>query len=122
MKTNQFLRLLIIFFATSLFSQNIDTNLKTEIQKLLQLGAIVIDVRTPEEYQVAHYKGSLNIPYDVIETKINELSKYKDKPIILYCRSGRRSGIAKSILERHGFKKVINGVNLSNFPESNVVR
>lgn len=96
--------------------------LRREIQLSLQKGAIVIDVRTAEEYRISHYKNALHIPYDTIERRIHELSAYKNKTIIVYCRSGRRSGIAKQILEKHGFKHVINGINLSYFPQEGVTR
>ncbi|MFN3603699.1 MAG: rhodanese-like domain-containing protein [Leptonema sp. (in: bacteria)] len=95
----------------------ISQTLHQEIEEYIKQGAIVIDVRTPEEYQTGHLKNSFNIPYDQIEQHLKELEKYKDKTIILYCRSGRRSGIAKNILEMNGFRNVVNGINLSYFPK-----
>jgi phage shock protein E len=97
---------------------NNEKGISQEVENLLNQGAIVIDVRTKEEYDIKHYKNALNIPYDVIENHLKELEQYKEKPIILYCRSGRRSGIAKQILEKYGFKRVINAVNLDSFPKN----
>ncbi len=99
-----------------------EMDLKSQIQKLIKQGAIVIDVRTPEEFQLAHYKNAINIPHDQIEKHLHELEKYKDKTIIVYCRSGRRSGIAKQILELNGFKNIVNGINLNSFPEDSIVK
>jgi rhodanese-related sulfurtransferase len=97
-------------------------SLNQEVQTLLSKNAIVIDVRTKEEFQMAHYKDALNIPYDEIEKHIKKLEAYKDKPIILYCRSGRRASIAKQTLEKYGFKNVLNAINLNYFPADKIVR
>jgi phage shock protein E len=97
-------------------------SLNQEVQTLLSKSAIVIDVRTKEEFQMAHYKDALNIPYDEIEKHIKKLEAYKDKPIILYCRSGRRASIAKQTLEKYGFKNVLNAINLDYFPADKIVR
>lgn len=102
--------------------QFVEKSLNEQIQELLNQNAIVIDVRTPEEYKTAHFKNALNIPYDQIEQHLKELEKYKDKTIIVYCRSGRRSGIAKNILEMNGFKNVVNGINLTFFPNDQIVK
>jgi phage shock protein E len=97
-------------------------SLNQEVQTLLSKNAIVIDVRTKEEFQMAHYKDALNIPYDEIEKHIKKLEAYKDKPIILYCRSGRRASIAKQTLEKYGLKNVLNAINLDYFPADKIVR
>lgn len=68
----------------------------------------IIDVRTEKEYKEGHLKNAINIPHTEIREKINEYVKDKEEKIILYCRSGRRSGIAKKILEEMGYKNIIN--------------
>lgn len=98
------------------------SSLKQQIEDLLKQNAVVIDVRTPEEFEMGHFKNALNIPYDQIEQHIKELEKFKDKTIIVYCRSGRRSGIAKKILEMNGFKNIVNGINLNYFPQDQIVK
>ena len=64
-------------------------------------GALVVDVRTPGEYNSGHIKGSVNIPLDRLQMQIPELKK-KQKTIITCCRSGNRSGMAKSMLAAAG--------------------
>ena len=71
--------------------------------ELVKNGAIIIDVRTNGEFQGGHIKGSINIPLDSINNKIEELKK-KNKIVITCCRSGNRSEMAKSILERNGIE------------------
>lgn len=68
----------------------------------------VIDVRTEQEYKEGHLKNAINIPHVEIKNKIKEHVKDKDQKIILYCRSGRRSGIAENILKEMGYKNAIN--------------
>lgn len=71
-------------------------------------SGVWIDVRTPEEYASGHLDGALNLPHDAIGKHIAAEVPDKDAEIHLYCRSGRRSGIAKDTLERMGYTRVRN--------------
>ncbi len=68
-------------------------------------SVLLLDVRTLEEYygDLGHLPKSTLIPYNEVESRIAELSEYKDKKIIAYCRAGRRSAIATKILADNGF-------------------
>jgi phage shock protein E len=80
-------------------------SIKQEVAK----GALMVDVRTPEEFASGSVKGAINIPLNEVESRINE---FKGKPaVVVFCRSGKRSGQAKEILENNGIKNVINGIN-----------
>ncbi|MGE5086409.1 MAG: rhodanese-like domain-containing protein [Bacillota bacterium] len=79
---------------------------KGEIPQLLNQGALVVDVRSPSEFQQGARPGSLNIPLGELETRAKELDK--NKTIILCCASGTRSGMALGILKKNGFQHVIN--------------
>ncbi|HCL82786.1 MAG TPA: rhodanese-like domain-containing protein [Chitinophagaceae bacterium] len=74
---------------------------QTDFAALVKQGAIIIDVRTTGEYRGGHIKGSRNIPLDSIKSKLAEIKKLQ-KPVITVCRSGARSGMAKSILLANG--------------------
>ncbi|TAF64599.1 MAG: rhodanese-like domain-containing protein [Cytophagales bacterium] len=76
---------------------------KVNIQEILDKGAVVIDVRTPQEYAAGHVKGSKNIPLNTISTNIEKI-KAMNKPIILCCASGMRSGQATGILTKEGIE------------------
>ena len=69
---------------------------------------VVIDVRSEQEYKTGHLKNSINIPYGEIKNKIADHVRGKNEKIIVYCRSGRRSGIAKKTLDEMGYTNVIN--------------
>jgi len=75
---------------------------------------LVIDVRTDGEYQQEHIRQAVNIPYDEIAARIDELAPDPDTAIVLYCRSGRRSGIAKQTLRQLGYQEVTNQGGLSD--------
>jgi len=79
---------------------------------------IILDVRTPPELVGQHgqIKGVINIPVQVLETRINELDKFKDKNIAVICRSGNRSVNGTKILLQNGFKakNVIGGMKAYN--------
>ena len=72
---------------------------KVDYQERIKEGAIVVDVRTPGEFNSGHYKGSKNIPLQQISGSINKL---KGKEVILVCRSGGRAASARSMLSQHG--------------------
>ena len=67
-----------------------------------------IDVRKPDEFKQQHVAGAVNIPYEEIDSGIASLHLEKDTVIYLYCRSGRRSGIAKESLDALGYTGVVN--------------
>ncbi len=68
----------------------------------------IIDVRTDVEWNAGHIKDAILIPYDQIKTRIAEVTTNKSAPIALYCRSGRRSGIARKSLQELGYLNVDN--------------
>ena len=74
---------------------------KVDLKEMVKQGAMIVDVRTPAEYQGGHIKGSVNIPLQVLDKNIAKLKK--DKPVITCCASGMRSGSAKSMLKAKGF-------------------
>ena len=77
----------------------------------------IVDVRTPEEYAVEHFPDAINIPLDQVAQRINEF-KEMQQPIIAYCRSGNRSGIAVSILKQNGIADAVNGGGLDDLKQN----
>lgn len=67
---------------------------------------VLLDVRTPEEFAEGHIGGSVLLPYDEVEQKAAGMLPEKEKAIIVYCRSGRRSAIAADALRGLGYKDV----------------
>ena len=78
-----------------------------DFKELMKNGAVIVDVRTPAEFNSGHIKGSINLPLQSLSSSMGKLKK--DKPVITCCASGMRSGSAKAILKSNGFSQVENG-------------
>lgn len=76
------------------------------VKALFKEGALLIDVRTVQEYDRGHIEGAINIPITDLNQKLKELRE--SKAIIVYCRSGNRSTQAKKLLNQQGLKQVYN--------------
>lgn len=82
-------------------------NKTNAIEEFKNKGAIILDVRTPEEFKDGHIFGSKNIALQVLNNNIETIKKW-NKPVIACCRSGMRSAQATSILKQNGIE-CING-------------
>jgi phage shock protein E len=72
-----------------------------DFKTLVKEGAMIIDVRSPAEFNGGHVKGAVNIPLQAIQSSFNKIPK--NKVIITCCASGMRSGSAKSLLKAAGY-------------------
>ncbi|WP_297889481.1 rhodanese-like domain-containing protein [Sulfurihydrogenibium sp.] len=99
---------LLLVIGISFAYQDLDSKTFYEtIQK--EKDIIILDVRTPQEYEKdGHIPGSILIPVQVLPQYIKDLEKFKNKKILVYCRSGNRSSLAAKFLEQNGFKNVYN--------------
>ncbi len=78
-----------------------------DLADLISKGALIVDVRSPNEFSTGHVKGSINIPLEKIITQMDKLKK--KEYVIVCCRSGNRSGMAKRMLNAKGMNNVTNG-------------
>ena len=74
--------------------------------------ATILDVRTPEEFSGSHYPNAINIPLNELRQRVDKIKQLK-QPIVAYCRSGNRSGMAVAILKQSGLTNVCNGGGLN---------
>ena len=87
-------------------------------EKIINDGAILLDVRTEEEYNEKHIDGASLLPLDKIDIdSISQIVSEKDTPIIVYCRSGNRSKQAREKLIALGYSKVYDLGAMSNWKE-----
>jgi rhodanese-related sulfurtransferase len=86
---------------------------KSKLKEAIKNGAVIIDVRTPHEFDQGQVPGSINIPVDRISISIERIKAIK-KPVIVCCASGMRSGTAKQILNKAGIQNVLNGDSWEN--------
>ena len=94
----------LLFMRHRMTSSFIDS---AQAHSLVDGGAALIDVRSPQEYASGHVDGARNIPVGEIAERAAEVGA-KDAPVVVYCRSGMRSSQAKSALEAAGFTQVHN--------------
>ena len=84
-------------------------DLKVDEFKKHMIGEfLLIDVRTDEEYGQGNIDGSKLIPIHELEDRLHELAPYREKKILVYCRSGARSMVAVRILFENGFNNIVN--------------
>ncbi|MGB8434427.1 MAG: rhodanese-like domain-containing protein [Burkholderiales bacterium] len=76
------------------------------VQLINRHDALVIDIREPNEYAVAHIINSRNVPLKEIDTRVKEIARYKEKPVIVACESGNRAGGGVAALKKLGFTQV----------------
>lgn len=76
--------------------------------RLFNDDALILDVREDKEYAAGHIPKAKHIPLGSLSNRIKELDKYKNKPILVTCRSGQRSARACGILKKAGFETVFN--------------
>ncbi|MBI1307008.1 MAG: rhodanese-like domain-containing protein [Bacteroidetes bacterium] len=88
------------FFDSTMASAN--------VKEMIANGAAIIDVRTPGEFMGGKVAGSLNFPLQTIDRDIEQL-RAMNKPLVLCCASGNRSGMATDILRSHGIECVNGG-------------
>ena len=98
-----------IFSCTLFNNEPINQMNSDELVEFVELNdAILLDVRTKDEFNSGHIENSLNIDYFSDEFSINVDKLDKNIPIILYCRSGRRSGLSANKIKKLGFKEIYN--------------
>jgi phage shock protein E len=87
-------------------------------RELIARGAVVIDVRTAEEYATGHLARAINIPVQELPVRIAEIETLvasdRTRPIVVYCAAGARAAKAKAQLESAGYSHVVNGGSLGD--------
>lgn len=79
-----------------------------EGKALVASGALLVDVRSAEEFSAGHVEGAINIPHLDVEKRVAEFGESRDRDIVLYCRSGHRSELARESLKALGYTHVFN--------------
>ena len=69
-------------------------------------NALVVDVRDKKEFDAGHIVHAVNIPFSALDSRIDEIKKHLERPIVVACKMGQHSGTAGTILRKHGFQDV----------------
>lgn len=113
-----FIMVLFMVGCSSEGTNDISVNYLEAKEKIINEGAILVDVRTQEEYDTKHIEGAVLLTLDTIdEVSILDVADSKDDVIIVYCQSGNRSGQAVEKLNSLGYKNVYDLGSMSNWEE-----
>lgn len=108
-KIRAFTLFLSAFFIVNVFAGQTEPMSQQALLKVLKSSPdtlVVLDVRSKLEYTQGHIAGAINISHDEIEHNLAQLHLFRDKKVVVYCRSGRRASIAEHILSENGFNKL----------------
>jgi rhodanese-related sulfurtransferase len=97
---------LLSLLSFSAYSANVSDISPQELLELASDSIVIIDVRTPEEYQQGHVPNAINVPLSEIVDNPAILASSKEKSIVLYCRSGYRAGKAANALQKDGYENL----------------
>ena len=80
-----------------------------ESKKLINQGEVtlILDVRDADEFAKGHLKNAIQIPVNELKENLNDIEKFKDELVLVYCRSGKKSAEAINILKENGFKNLV---------------
>jgi len=109
-KNNWPLLLIVSWFGYKFIKSKL---IQRKLPELRQKGATLIDVRSPGEFASANAPGSINIPLQQLSERLSEIPT--SQPVVVACASGTRSGMARMILKKKGYKEVYNIGNWANF-------
>jgi len=85
-----------------------DVDCAAALQLINHKDACILDVREADEFKAGHLLNSKHIPLGKLKDRIGELERYRDKPILVVCRSGQRASTGCAVLGRQGFAQVYN--------------
>jgi rhodanese-related sulfurtransferase len=110
----------LLIFAATAFAQGAPSPAPGKVdgaaaKSLVASGAKVVDVRTADEFASGHVPGAVHIPYDQLPGRAAEIGP-PTTPVVLYCRSGRRSAIAVEALKKAGFSKLYDLQTVTAWP------
>jgi rhodanese-related sulfurtransferase len=99
---------LLVAFAVACGAQRTDSAdvAPGEVRALVEQGALLLDVRTPAEYASGHVPGAMNLPYDELTTRIQEIDARHGDLVVVYCEKGPRASKAIATLVGAGFSSV----------------
>ncbi len=109
LKVKSLLTLVLSLFAIAVSASQIPKISQQDLLAALDKGAnnvVVLDVRSEDEYNHGHIAGAINVSHNQVKENLSQLTQYKKSTVVVYCRSGRRAGIAEHILSENGFTDI----------------
>lgn len=110
--------LAVVLMTPGQLMAQVDRDQAREGWNRVEQGAMLIDVRSEAEFIDGHIEGALHIPYQNTDDLIQAIGPDKDRAVVMYCRSGRRVGLAIEALKQRGYTNVYNASGLQALRET----
>lgn len=107
-----FLLILLFFTAQPLLAVHGDIEAAQKAWPMIEAGALLVDVRSREEFAEGHIEGALNIGWEDTNALAAAIGEDKTRPVVFYCRSGNRAGKSIAELEKLGYSGIYNATGL----------
>lgn len=107
-----FLVVLTVWLTAPAIAGKGDPEAARQAWPMIEAGALLVDVRTKEEFDMGHIDGAVNIPHTQTNALIAAIGSDKQRPVVFYCRSGGRAGIAMKELAAKGYTGIFNATGL----------
>ena len=98
----------LVIYNTKRLNRDYDNISLEKLEELERKGSIIIDVRSPQEFEEGHIEGAISIPEYELKNRVRNEIVNLEEPIIVYCSTGHRSKRAQELLEQMGYKEVYN--------------
>ena len=102
-----FILLVFLFFRNESARAGATVSTQELVRLVNKDNAIVLDVRDRAEFDEGHIVDAVNIPYASLESRLDELNKYKERPVVIACKMGQHSGAAGTLLQKNGYSNVV---------------
>jgi phage shock protein E len=113
-----FLVILAIWLITPVLAGGGDPEAAKQAWPMIENGALLVDVRSEEEFAQGHLEGAININWDNNDALVAAIGMRRDRPVVFYCRSGNRAGKAITILAEKGYTNIFNATGLEALKET----
>ena len=104
--TGTFVLLLVLFIRNETQRGGRGVTAQQLVDMVNREKAVVVDVRDKKEFDAGHIVDAINIPFSALDTRLDELKKFRERPIVVTCKMGQHAGAAGKILHGAGFKQI----------------
>ena len=106
MLSGAFVALFIAFFVNEVKRSGQSISSQQLVNMVNQHRALVLDVRDTSEFSSGHITDAINIPHSALQTRVKEIEKFKERPVVVVCKMGQHAGSMGTLLKKAGFKNV----------------
>lgn len=101
-----FLLLLVLFIRNETRRGGRSVTPQQLVDMVNRENAVVLDIRERKDFQSGHIVDAVNVPYSSLESRLDELKKHRERPVVVVCKIGQNAGAAGTLLRKQGFANV----------------